>query len=62
LQWEATVSADAVFAEHGIPVIAVTPRQIALTPDEVLRRLERAYLAAADRPRPAVDALRISAA
>jgi hypothetical protein len=62
LQWEATVSADAVFAEHGIPVIAVTPRQIALTADEVLRRIERAYVAAALMPRPAVTALRVSAA
>jgi hypothetical protein len=56
LDWEATVAADAVFAEHGIPVVAVTPRQIATDGSGVVRRIERAHQAARVRPRPAVTA------
>jgi hypothetical protein len=56
LDWEATVAADAAFAEHGVPVVAVTPRQIAIDGPAVLRRIERAYLAARARPRPPVTA------
>jgi hypothetical protein len=62
LDWEATVAADAVFVEHGIPVLAVTPRQIIRTPDDVLARIERAHAAARLRPRPAVAATPIAAA
>jgi hypothetical protein len=56
LDWEATVGADAELVEHGIPVLAVTPRQIARSQDDVLARLERAHAAARLRPRPAVIA------
>jgi hypothetical protein len=56
LDWEKTVSGDGVFAEHGIPLVAVTPRQIAREPPVVLRRIERAYEQASKRPRPAVIA------
>jgi hypothetical protein len=56
LDWEKTVSADGVYAEHGIGLVAVTPRQIANRPDAVLTRIERAHEQAARRPRPAVSA------
>jgi hypothetical protein len=46
-----------VFAEYGVPVVAVTPRQIALDAETVLRRIERAYRAASARPRPSLVAL-----
>jgi hypothetical protein len=59
LDWEATVSADGVFAEHGIALVAVTPRQIATDPEGVLARIERAYEHARRRPRPAVVAVPI---
>jgi hypothetical protein len=62
LDWEATVAADGVFAEHGVPVLAVTPKQIARTPDDVVARIERAHEAAGRRPRPAVVATPIVAA
>jgi hypothetical protein len=62
LDWEATVASDGIFAEHGIPLIAVTPRQIATEPTAVVRRTENAYLAAKARPRPPVTALIASAA
>jgi hypothetical protein len=62
LDWDATVAADAVFVEHGIPVLAVTPRQIARVPDDVVARIERAHEAAARRPRPVVVATPIVAA
>jgi hypothetical protein len=44
--WERTVSADSVFAEHGIPVIAVTPTGFRRDPAAFRQRVERAYLAA----------------
>jgi hypothetical protein len=59
LDWEKTVSADGVYAEHGIPLVAVTPRQIAAQPEAVLTRIERVYQQAACRPRPAVTAVPI---
>ena len=62
LDWEATVGADAEFVEHGIPVLAVTPRQIARSPDDVVARIERAHAAASLRPRPLVVATPIVAA
>jgi hypothetical protein len=58
LDWEKTVSGDGVFAEHGIALVAVTPRQITSEPAAVLARIERAYGQAAKRPRPAVTARR----
>jgi hypothetical protein len=57
LDWEKTVSGDGVFAEHGIPLVAVTPRQISSQPAAVLARIERAYVQAAKRPRPPVVAV-----
>lgn len=56
--WDATVMTDGVYAEHGIPVVGVTPNRIARDPDAVLRRIERAYLSALRRPRPDVVARR----
>ncbi len=56
LDWEQTVSGDGVYAEHGIALVAVTPRQIATQPDAVVARIERAYRHAALRPRPEVTA------
>jgi hypothetical protein len=58
LDWEKTVSGDGVFAEHGIPLVAVTPRQISSQPAAVLARIERTYEQATRRPRPAVTARR----
>jgi hypothetical protein len=54
--WDATVMSDGVYAEHGIVVVAVTPRQIRVDPLGVLRRIEGAHLAARQRSRPAVTA------
>ena len=54
--WDATVESDADLVAAGVVVAGVTPRRIRSDPTAVLRRLERAYLAAADRPRPAVVA------
>jgi hypothetical protein len=62
LDWEATIASDGVFAEHGIPVVAVTPRQIATDGAFVVRRIENAYLAARQRPRPRVTVTVRSAA
>lgn len=56
LDWERTVMTDGVFAEYGIPVVAVTPRAIADDPGGVRRRVERAYRSAAQRPRTPVIA------
>jgi hypothetical protein len=56
LDWEKTVSADGVFAEHGIALVAVTPRQISSQPEGMLVRIERAYEQAAKRPRPPIIA------
>jgi hypothetical protein len=44
--WERTVSADSVFAEHGILVLAVTPTGFRRDPAAFRERVERAYLAA----------------
>jgi hypothetical protein len=45
-QWEETVQYDGQLAEYGVIVIGVTPRSIHERPAEVLRRIERVYLAA----------------
>jgi hypothetical protein len=42
--WEATVQGDTLLGEHGVPVIALTPRGFASDPGGVVGRLERAYL------------------
>lgn len=55
--WDATVMADGVFAEYGIPVVAVTPRALRQAPNDVLRRIERALAQASGRPRPDVVAV-----
>jgi hypothetical protein len=55
--WDATVMADGVFAEYGIPVVGVTPHALRRSPDDVLRRIERALGQLAGRPRPAVTAV-----
>jgi hypothetical protein len=45
--FDRTVMVDGVYAEYGVVVVAVTPRLIRDSPGEVLRRVERAHLAAA---------------
>jgi len=57
LDWEATVMSDGIFAEHAIPVLGITPTALLREPRAVLGRIERAYLAARRRPRPAVTAI-----
>ncbi len=52
-----TVMTDGVFAEYGIPVLALTPARIRSDRALVRRRVERAVQAAAQRPRPAVTVL-----
>jgi hypothetical protein len=62
LDWEATVAGDGVLAEHGIMIVAVTPRQIATQPELVVARTERVYEQARRRPRPDVIAVPITSA
>jgi hypothetical protein len=53
--WERTVAADSVFAEHGITVVAVTPTGFRRDPRGFRGRVERAFLhAQAAGHRPAV--------
>jgi len=52
--WDATVTADSVFGEHGIVVLGVTPERLNADPTAVRLRVERAYQALRDRPRPEV--------
>lgn len=52
--WDATVEADAELVAAGVVVVGVTPRRIRTEPTEVLRRLERTYVAGRARPRPPV--------
>lgn len=55
--FEATIESDGVLASFGVTVVGLTPRSIERDPDLVLRRVERAYLAARTRgSRPAVVA------
>jgi hypothetical protein len=44
--WEGTVAADSVFAEHGITVIAVTPAGFKRDPQAFRAKVERVYVAA----------------
>ncbi|MBI4943051.1 MAG: hypothetical protein HY830_20085 [Actinobacteria bacterium] len=57
--WEATVLSDGVYAEHGIPVVGLTPRFFAADPAAAVLRIEKAYLARAGLPRPDVVATAI---
>jgi len=57
-QWDATVMTDGVFAEYGVPVVAVTPDAVDHSARQVLTRIERAYRSASARRRPAVTATR----
>jgi hypothetical protein len=59
LDWETTVLADGVYAEQGIALVAVTPRQIATDLVGVVARIERADEQARRRPRPGVVAVPI---
>jgi hypothetical protein len=53
--WERTVAADSIFAEHGITVLAVTPAGFRRDRRGLRERVERAYLnAQAAGRRPAV--------
>jgi hypothetical protein len=54
--WEATVTGDSLLSEHGVAVLGVTPAGLAVDRGGTRRRVERAYLAARNRPRPAVIA------
>lgn len=52
--WEGTVVKDSVFVEHGITVLAFTPRRIATDPGWVVRRVETVHAALVGRGRPSV--------
>ena len=54
--WNATVSADSALGECGIVVLGVTPDRVIREPASVRQRVERAYAALRDRPRPDVQA------
>ncbi len=54
--WERTLHQDGVFSEHGIPVLAVTPRSIRHDIEGVLARVARAHSVRLGLPRPAVVA------
>jgi hypothetical protein len=56
-EWDHTVHSDGVFPEYGVIAVPVTPRRIRSDPAGVLRRIERAYAAARQRPRPDVVAV-----
>jgi hypothetical protein len=57
--WEGTVESDGRLAEHGILVIGFTPSSVSRRPQEVVARIERAYLSAqrAGPSRPSVRML-----
>lgn len=54
--FDATIEADGELGSYGVTVVGFTPRAIEYSQDQVLRRLERAYLNARGRPRPPVRA------
>lgn len=56
LDWDATVESGSDLSAAGVAVVGVTPSALARTPDRQLARVERAYAAAALRPRPEVVA------
>ncbi|HST86467.1 MAG TPA: hypothetical protein VLL08_32315, partial [Kineosporiaceae bacterium] len=51
-QWDATVAGDSLLGECGVVVLGVTPRMITNEPMSIRTRVERAYQALRDRPRP----------
>ncbi|MBL8931890.1 MAG: hypothetical protein JNL54_17355 [Kineosporiaceae bacterium] len=55
-EWERTVQQDGVFAEYGVPVIAITPQQLRASPSGVLARIGRAHAARRGLRRPDVIA------
>lgn len=58
--WDRTVERDGELTEVGIIVVGVTPNRILRDLPTVVARVERTYLAARSRPRPAVLARRRS--
>lgn len=54
--WEHTLHQDGVFAEYGVPVIAITPQQLRASPSGVLARISRAHAARRGSARPNVIA------
>ncbi|MGL5864425.1 MAG: hypothetical protein ACRCYX_00955 [Dermatophilaceae bacterium] len=55
--FDSTIEADGDLTAAGVIVVGVTPHRIAHDPAAVLRRIERTYLTASARPRPAVTAM-----
>ena len=55
-QWDDTVDRDGDLVAAGVVVVGVTPRRLRQRPEVVLARLERAYISARGRRRPAVRA------
>ena len=43
LDWEATVQGDTLLGTYGVPVLAVTPRTLALEAPAFVQRVERSY-------------------
>jgi hypothetical protein len=56
--WDATVQQDARLTERGVIVVGTTPNRIYRDIAPVLARIERTYVVAGLRPRPAVTATR----
>ncbi len=56
--WDTTVERDGGLTEEGVVVAGVTPHRIVRDIEAVVRRIERTYLSASRRPRPAVRAER----
>lgn len=57
-QWDVTVSRDGELTAAGVVVVGVTPHALRSRPTLLLDRIERTCLAAAQRPRPSVRAIR----
>ena len=60
LDWDATVEQDSDLTAAGVVVVGVTPNAIHSRLPDVVRRIERAYAVARNRPRPPVVATRRS--
>ncbi len=60
--WERTLGRQRRYAEAGVAVLPVTPAELRRSPVDVALSIERAYRAAASRPRPAVRMLKKAAA
>lgn len=52
--WRRTLARQRRYAEHGVVVMPVTPRELVTEPDAVARSIVAAHRLAAGRPRPAV--------